>query len=350
MSGEGVSRPTALLVGYDPDLPSFRHRLLAVVPELERRGWRVAVERFDRGRYFRRILVRRDTFRSADLVVLSKVNMSAAEAALLRRYARRLVLDFDDAIYIRKPRRVGDAPDTSSWRRRKFEAVCRRADAVIAGNETLAAAARPHARAVHVVPTPVACEPLPAPAAASTPGVSGDAVATDEPTIVWIGMPENVGYLETVRPALAALTRRFPGLRLRVVSSEFPDWNDVNVERVRWQPGIEREVLPGATAGIMPLADDEWTRGKCAFKLLQYMAAAVPCVASPVGANTDVVVPGSTGYLASATEEWIEALGALLADSDLQSRLGAAAREEVERRFDVRVVAPKMADALLSVV
>ncbi len=95
-----------------------------------------------------------------------------------------------------------------------------------------------------------------------------------------------------IRPALARLASRHPALKMRVICSRFPDWPEVNIERVAWSSATEAQSLAAAHIGVMPLTDDAWARGKCAFKLLQYMAAALPCVASPVGANTEAVIDG----------------------------------------------------------
>jgi glycosyltransferase involved in cell wall biosynthesis len=161
--------------------------------------------------------------------------------------------------------------------------------------------------------------------------------------LVWVGMPGNVQYLAPLRPVLAALTRRFPGLQLRVVSSAFPDWHDVVIDRVAWSPQVEKQALASADIGLMPLADDAYTRGKCAFKLLQYMAAGLPCVASPVGANNEVLADGRSGLLAASTADWEVALARLLADAPLRQAMGAAGRARVLGLYDADVVAPRMA-------
>ena len=86
----------------------------------------------------------------------------------------------------------------------------------------------------------------------------------------------------------------------------------------------------------MPLTDDAWSRGKCAFKLLQYMAAALPCVASPVGANTEAVIDGVNGFHARTTEDWERSLEALLLSPELRARFGASGRAHVESRYSMR--------------
>ena len=318
--------PNALLLGYDLEQPSFRHRMRSLIGTLESAGWQVRVERFPSGRYGWRTWERRALLRWADVAVLHQIKLSAPEARLFAALTRARVFDVDDAIYVRKPRRLGDAADDSVWRRRKFAATCRSVDAVAAGNEILAGAARASARAVTVLPTSIDT-------ALYRPS---NALQEDPPTIVWIGSPENLLYLEMIRPALARLRERHPRLKMRIICSQFPDWPDVDVERVAWSSAIEADSLASAHIGVMPLTDDEWARGKCAFKLLQYMAAALPCVASPVGANTEAVIDGVTGLHARTAADWERQLEALITSPQLRAQLGANGHAHVESRYAMR--------------
>jgi glycosyltransferase involved in cell wall biosynthesis len=158
----------------------------------------------------------------------------------------------------------------------------------------------------------------------------------EPPRIVWIGSPENLVYLEMVRPALARLTKRYPRLLLRVICSQFPDWADVAIEKVNWSSATEAQSLAGAHIGIMPLTDDAWSRGKCAFKLLQYMAAALPCVASPVGANTEAVLDAVNGFHAVNVDQWEQSLEKLITSPELRARFGAKGREHVQQRYSMQ--------------
>ena len=315
-----------VLLGYDLEQPSFRHRMRTLIGTLDAAGWQVRAERFPSGRYGLRTWERRSLLREADVVVLHQIKLSAIEARLFAAVSRRRIFDVDDAIYVRKPRRLGEAPDDSRWRKSKFAATCRWVDVVAAGNDVLAGVARVSAPAVMILPTSID-------AAAYQPTT---ATAADPPTIVWIGSPENLVYLEMIRPALERLTTRYPTLKMRVICSRFPDWPLVNVERIPWSSATEAQALAAAHIGVMPLTDDEWARGKCAFKLLQYMAAALPCVASPVGANTEAVIDGFNGFHARTVDDWERHLEALIRSPDLRARFGASGRAHVESRYAMR--------------
>jgi glycosyltransferase involved in cell wall biosynthesis len=328
--------PGALLLGYDLQQPSFRHRMQSLAAALSVAGWQVRCERFPGGRYGLRTWERRELLRSADVVVLHQIKLSSLEARLFASFSRHRVFDVDDAIYVRKPRRLGDPADDSIWRRRKFAATCRSADVVAAGNEVLAGVAGRSASAVAILPTSI-----------DTSCYQPAAVAQNRaPTVVWIGSPENLLYLQMIRPALAALTVRHPNLRLKIICSAFPDWPEINIERVAWSAATEAAELAGAHVGVMPLTDDEWSRGKCAFKLLQYMAASLPCVASPIGANTEAVIDGVTGFHARSDAQWEQSLERLILEPELRMRFGAAGRAHVERRYSMQVYGQNYVDLL----
>jgi glycosyltransferase involved in cell wall biosynthesis len=314
--------PNIVLLGYGLEQPSFRHRMRSLIDPLQAAGWQVRAEQFPSGRYGVRTWERRALWRWADVTVLHQIKLSAIEARLFAALSSRRVFDVDDAIYVRKPRRLGDLPDESLWRKKKFAATCRWVDAVAAGNDVLAGVARATAREVAVLPTSIDT-------ACYEHTFAGPA---DAPTIAWIGSPENLIYLDMIRPALARLTKRYP-LKLRVICSEFPEWSDVHIERVPWSSATEAHSLAGAHIGVMPLTDDAWSRGKCAFKLLQYMAAALPCVASPVGANTEAVMDGINGFHATDVDEWERSLEKLIVSPELRASFGAKGRQHVEQRY-----------------
>src|SRR5258708_19037541 len=192
----------AVLLGYDLEQPSFRHRMRTLIGTLEAAGWQVRAERFPSGRYGLRTWERRSLLREADVVVLHQIKLSAIEARLFASVSRRRIFDVDDAIYVRKPRRLGEAPDDSPWRKRKFPATCRWVDVVAAGNDVLAGVARLSAPTVTILPTSIdtaAYQPTTAPAA-------------KPPTIARIGSPHHLVLQATPRPALSRLPTRTPPL------------------------------------------------------------------------------------------------------------------------------------------
>src|SRR5882757_10108299 len=144
-----------VLLGYGLEQPSFRHRMRSLVAPLQGAGRQVRVEKFPSGRYGLRTWERRELFRWANVTVLHQIKLSSIEARLFAAFSRRRIFDVDDAIYVRKPRRLGDVPDESAWRKKKFAATCRWVDAVAAGNEVLAGVARGSAREVAVLPTSI---------------------------------------------------------------------------------------------------------------------------------------------------------------------------------------------------
>ncbi|MEM6457370.1 MAG: glycosyltransferase family 4 protein [Acidobacteriota bacterium] len=330
---------TALFWAYDPDVASFRHRLRPLAEALAARGWHTSIDTLPRGRYLRRIAARRRALAAADVLVLAKLKLGVGEHPLLRHLAPPIVYDVDDAVYLRQPRRLGDPPQNRWLRRWKFRATCRIAARVLAGNDTLAREARAAGLGPERIvdaPTPVAVPPFPESAAAARRGT----------TLVWIGRPENLPYLELARPAILALRARHPALRLRVVCSAAPEGFGDAVEFVRWSPEAEYNALATADVGLMPLVDDGWARGKCAFKLLQYMAAGLPCVASPVGASRQAVIDGETGFWAHGDDAWRDALGRLLDDPALRARQGRAGHAHAAAHYARRVQVPRVADAI----
>jgi glycosyltransferase involved in cell wall biosynthesis len=325
-----------VFLSYDPNVPSFRYRLAPAIDQLREMGWPTTVLRLPSRRYGRRLFAIRAALSDASAVVVAKINLTPPEPWMLRNWSRRVAFDIDDAIYLRRPRAPGLPPGDSWWRRHKFASTCSASDLVIAGNETLAKAAAMHSKRVEIVPTPVNLRSY----------RIAEIDPARPPTLVWVGRPENLDYLEMIRPSLVKLARRWPNLRLRIVCSEFPPWHDVNIERVLWSPENEIEALATADVGLMPLADDEWTRGKCAFKLLQYAAAGLCCVASNVGANRKAVVHGASGFLADTPDDWENALATLLASPDLRTAFGRRGRKHIEACYDATVVSRRTAGLL----
>ena len=252
------------------------------------------------------------------------------------------LVDYDDAIFHRYDQH------SNQWVRRwlgnKIDKVMRRAAVVTCGNEYLAGRARQTgARQVEVLPTVVDLVRYPRSDRQHEPLCGG------APVIGWIGSPATSHYLEQVRQALAE-TCHGGRARVRLIGARDPQWQDVPYEVAPWSEDGEVAMLKMLDIGIMPLPDTPWERGKCGYKLIQYMACGKAVLASPVGVNRQIVVPEHNGLLAESTQQWVQALQRLLRDAALRQRMGAAGRVLVEQHYCLQVTAPRLIELLRSAV
>ena len=325
-------------------VPSSRYRVLQYVPALEALGHRCLVLPSRPPKYRgwnwlgnRLSEVPRFLFRLADLlrVARSAVDVVVVERELfssrfsglercLHRGRAATVLDVDDALFVLHPR--------------KFSRLLGNCDLVIAGNELL----REHIAADHpevgVVPT---CLDL-----ARFPPRS--VRAAEVPVIGWTGTAGNYPQLQPLLEPLRQVARE-ESFRLRLIAERPPAELDLGGLPVDFQPWWEEHEiadLQQIDIGLMPLEDNRWNRYKCGLKLLQYMAAGIPAVASPVGVNAAIVRHAENGMLASTPDEWARCLLALLRNDDLRLQLALAGRQTVERTYSVEAQAPRLLDLL----
>lgn len=258
------------------------------------------------------------------------------EDVLLRRNPR-VVVDYDDAWYLTYQRHRRAAVRTLLGPKIPFLAA--RSRHVIAGNQGLADWARQYNRRVTVIPTCVDLARYPP---------ERERHGRNRPVIGWIGTPITARYLRLVEKPLRALRLRHDFV-LKVIGAPGIRFDGIDVEAVPWSEDSEVQEIRSCDIGIMPIADDEWSRGKSAFKLIQYMAAGVPAVASAIGANVDVVTNGEDGFLAGTPEEWVDRLAELLERPALRHQFAACGRLTVEQRFSLEVNAPVLAGVLRAV-
>ncbi len=254
---------------------------------------------------------------------------------LLSALGVRFLVEYDDAIFHKYD--LSGNPVLRALLGRKIATVMRLADTVIAGNDYLADYARlAGARQVAVLPTVIDLDHYP---------IRTRHEQRSELVIGWLGSPSTAKYLRDIAPALARVCADGRA-RVRLVGSGPLDLPGVPTEIVTWTEAGETSALHGFDVGIMPLPDDPWARGKCGFKLIQYMACGLPVVASPVGVNSEIVTDGHKGFLATSTIEWVQALQRIQADADLRRRMGAAGRQRVESHYCLQVTAPRMVGLL----
>jgi hypothetical protein len=328
------SKPLGLRVQFivpDREGPSSRYRVLQYLPFLEKEGVQSIVSEYPRGLAARVALLWR--LHRFDLVFLQKRLLRPLEWSLLKKRAARIVFDFDDAILYRDSRR---GAHITQGRKRRFRRVVRGSHRVIAGNEYLRHLAEEAGARTVTIPTPVDMDRYEEKKGGGSPSVR----------IGWIGGAGTLFYLESLHAVLRDVCRGAPGTQVVVISDAFPRWTDVPMVRKPWSYEEEIRDLHSLDIGIMPLTDDPWARGKCGFKLLQYMAVGLPVVCSPVGVNVDMVRDGVQGFLARTPEEWAEHLRRLAARPELREGMGAAGRRLVLERYSLHVWAPRLVSAL----
>lgn len=331
--------------------PAARFRVHRLVPYYEEAGWRcVAAYSFPKkyfaaSRFFRKIRNRPILFYPisaaavavmaahrliqiltrapfADIVFLQRNLLPTRGFPFLELLASKLagktIFDFDDAIFThnREPgHRYKDIPRILGF-----------TDAVVCGNGYLAEYARGYNSDVTVIPT-----------VPSLP-VARRASRTEGPVVIgWIGTAPNIPYFRTVEGALLRLAERLPITFLTVSDEPLRMPDGIPHEHRMWSIEEEQRFFETIDIGIMPLPDDEWTRGKCGFKAIEYMAHGIPAVVSPVGANRELVPEGSGVLFASSEEEWEEKLSCLCTDPAYRDAVGGRGREGTAARFSPEV-------------
>jgi glycosyltransferase involved in cell wall biosynthesis len=312
--------------------PSARLRILNHRPGLEKAGFEVEVRQLPGGTRGRWSLFR--SLGTSDVVVLHRKLFTFLELAFLRRNARRLLFDFDDALWLRVPWR---GRSRSRLRTARFRRTVSRSDAVMAGSPDLLAMAGVDERKGLVLPTPVDLAPFPG---------SGSREDSREVVLGWIGQASSLPYLDQMAPVLERMGKSNPRLRLHVIADAWPTLHGMEVVRVPWTLEGEAEALRGIDIGLAPLSDDDWSRGKCGFKVLQYFAAGKAVVASPVGMNRRLVKDGENGLWAGTPEAWEEKIGILAHDPQLRERFGASGRRLVRESYALEDVTCRLADFL----
>jgi glycosyltransferase involved in cell wall biosynthesis len=282
--------------------------------------------------YWNRLKILRNA-RNFDVVWIEKElfpNFPCWFELLLARFRVPYVVDYDDAIFHNY-----DASTNPFLQllKNKIDKVMLHAALVTVGNSYLGhRAIKAGSNHVTILPTVIDIRRYPPPL---------EQINNERLVIGWIGSPSTVKFLQPLLPVLARLTTIFP-LELTVIGAKIdaPDYGFIRC--VAWDEATEVEEIGRFDIGVMPLPDKRWERGKCAYKLIQYMACGKPVVASPVGMNVDVVQEGINGLLADTDEAWFHALFHLLTDVGLRQTMGRHGRRLVEEKYCLQVMAPKL--------
>ncbi|MBN2400223.1 MAG: glycosyltransferase family 4 protein [Candidatus Aminicenantes bacterium] len=320
-----------------PHMPSTRFRVLQYLPMLAERRVKFKVIAIEPSRcvpgmkklcqfgHYLRVLV---TAWRYDLVFLQKPGFIINRwfyLKLLFRLQKKVIFDFDDAIFL--DYKTGLARDEAWLKKMAF--ILTHSSMVIAGNPYLSKFSKKYNQRVEIIPTPIDCEAYrPRHYRPADPIV----------TVGWMGTESNLPYLFTLIPVIQSLLAE-DGIRFLIVTSPTAKpmalTCDEKIVWKTWQAETEIEDLRLFDIGIMPLLDNDYTRGKCGFKLLQYMAVGIPVLASPVGMNREIVQERINGFLVADHDEWLDKLRALCADENLRNRMGKAGREIAIKKYSL---------------
>lgn len=271
-----------------------------------------------------------------DVVILQKKTLHPLLIRIIKRRSF-LVFDYDDALYAKPYFHSGKIKAKhpgSSHTLSRLNFILSHADLVFAGSKAL------YDYSVKLNPECVII-----PTAYSVAETNQNPVAGDPSRPIqvgWIGGTKNLAYLLIIEGVLLKLQAEGLHFELVIISGKYPAYLLPKFRFIHWSPDAEDDFLRSIDVGIMPLADDEWSRGKCAFKLLQYMAHSKPVIASGVGENNSAVIHGKTGFLANTPDEWANAFRSLVADSELRTSMGKAGFEHFSTHYSRPVIQAKI--------
>ena len=323
-----------LIVTNNPSRASFRLRIEDHLDVLRGEGIACEVRALPR-----KAVERWRLFKASgryDAVLLHRKCLNAWDAAVWARYCPTMIFDFDDAIMHSTVR--PESEWTSHFR--LFRRTAQMMDVMIAGNETLAGYARRYCRQVVVLPTGL-----------DTAAYQIERVPKNprEIRLVWIGSESTLKYLEELRPVLEQIGKSHPQVILRIIADQFFDLERMRVEKCPWSSATEAADLLACDIGLSPLPDNRFTRGKCGFKMLQYFAAGLPVIASPVGVNADFIRQSKAGLAASTPSQWAEAIEKMIEDIALYRQWGENGRAFVQA-FDKKNIGKELCRILTSAV
>ncbi|HEY3275924.1 MAG TPA: glycosyltransferase family 4 protein [Syntrophorhabdaceae bacterium] len=310
------------------DVAASRLRVLQYIPFLNGAGVETEVCEFPRGARGWRSLM--PAIRSADVIFVQRKRLPLSALLFLKKLGKKIVYDFDDAVMFKNSL----AKNPYSLRRRmSFKRMLKYTDLVIAGNAFLKEEAQKYHRRVVVLPTPI----------------DGDRYREktyEENAAVrigWIGDHGSIHYMESYKDVWEALGRKYGAkVELALICDTFIDTKDIKTIKIPWTLNDEVDELCRLDIGVMPLFDDLWSRGKCGFKIIQYMGVGAPVVCTPVGINRDVVEDGVNGFRAGSIEEWGQKLSLLIEDPGLRERMGRAGRTRIMEGYTVSACAPRL--------
>jgi glycosyltransferase involved in cell wall biosynthesis len=318
------------------EVAASRYRVLQYLPYLKTRGVEAEVMPYpattgELYTFFRHLP-------DYDCLFLQRKRFHGLLLKLLRKRAKKIVYDFDDSVMYKNSK--ASSP-YSATRQKRFAAMVRASDHVIAGNNFLKEQTVKITGHVTLIPTVIDESRYPA---------KEYDLKKEKVIIGWIGDHGSIHYLEKMRPVFEELGKKYPHIELEIICDIFFNCDNIPVVKRIWSAEHEIEYLHELDIGVMPLVQDPWSEGKCGLKILQYFGVGVPTVCTPVGVNRDVVREGFNGYFANSPAEWIEKLSLLIEDREKQKIMGMRGREIVFQSFSLAACAPKLYNVLFETV
>jgi len=312
------------------EVSGCRYRVLQYLPYFKKEGVEASIHFFKR--HWLERLKFYNTLDRYDLLYIHRKLFLPSEFWYIRKKAKKIIFDFDDAIMFRSS---GSKRPYSFSRRIKFAYMMRRVDFAISGNEFLKSQVLPYHSRVEVIPTSIDLSRY----------TLKENVPKEGPiTIGWLGSSSTLKYLSNLMPTLEKVYQRYPDLQLKIVCDQFPDGMDVPIIKKAWALEDEDSDLKSFDIGLMPLSDDLWSKGKCGLKILQYFGAGIPVICTPVGVNRDIVQDGVNGFWAQSEREWEDRLLKLIQEEELRREMGLRGRRTVELSYSLEVNAPRILD------
>ncbi|MGQ9647385.1 MAG: glycosyltransferase family 4 protein [Thermodesulfobacteriota bacterium] len=317
------------------EVNSCRYRVLQYLPYLQKEGVEISLHFYKRNWLDK--LKFYNALRRYDILYIHRRLFPPIEFWYLRKRAKRIIYDFDDALMYRSS---GPRHPRSFSRRFRFAYMMKHVNFIVAGNQFLKSQATPYNPNVEVIPTSIDL---------SRYSVKKGYHSEGPITIGWLGSSSTLKYLRSLLPTLERMFNRHPHFQLKIVCDQFLDSSDLPIIKKRWSSEEEEDDLKSFDIGIMPLSDDLWSRGKCGLKILQYQSVGVPVVCTPVGVNRDIIEDGLNGFWAQDEVQWEQGLLKLVREEGLRREMGLEGRKTVERGYSLEVSAPRILEVLKKV-
>ena len=345
-----------MLSRYDWAGPSSRYRFYQFFPHLEKENFDISISPLFNEKYVRNLYSdKRSTkfinplsaylkrtykllfARNYDLVWMEKEALPWVPASIEKFLCKKsipYVIDYDDAVYHRYDQHSNSLVRAALSK--KIDKLMAFSTVVIAGNQYIAEhAERNEVKKIQILPTVVDTNFY----------VEKEPLINESFTIGWIGSPSTSRHINVAIPALNRLCQN-NDVRFSAIGALGKDVTEIPGHLISWKEESEIQELRSFDVGIMPLPNTPWEKGKCGFKLIQYMACGLPVIASPVGMNEEIIDHGENGFLATNTKEWVKYLELLKNNPELRWKMGKVGRKKVEECYSLQSVTPKLVKLL----